>query len=318
MNISKLLLALLVFLLSVFSGYPAKQSTSLTLDQQSLLTKSHSIKWEIGGTFKGRIATIMETNTGKAEFSYLDRFNEDFRAISFWKRNIPVLDQYSQLTSPRLLLTYLFLLNAPENLQTRNRLFQSTSNVQALGTLGVTYLIISNNYSLPSEGVTKLGEFSSLNRSLFRINEPNTEGYSVTKYRLFQDIGRNFLRRELYRSYINRDSIFLERPIPSHKFTHIATNSTIERSKNGIKIQANSEGWSILVIPFEYSNCLELLNFNPGLFDPKIYPANLGFTAVTFYKKLNVDLRFQYQGSFNFSCRIDDFKDIQRLKRFLT
>jgi hypothetical protein len=317
MKISKVLLTLLVVLLSAFSGYPAKHFASLNLDQRSLLEKSLSIKWDQNGLFKGRMATIMETNTGKSEFLYLDNFNEDFRAISFWKRNIPVLDQYSQLTSPRLLLTYLFFLNAPEDLQTRNRVFHRSSNVQALSTLGVTFLAISKKLTPPGEGVIKVGQYGSLNRDLYKIEESNTKGYSVTKYKFLQDIGKNSLRSELIQSLTQRDFILLEKPLFNRKFTHIASNSSIRGSKNGIKVQASSSGWSIIVVPFEYSNCLELLDITPGSFKPKIYPANLGLTAITFYKNLNVELRYRYLGSFKFTCRIEDFKDIQRLKPFL-
>jgi hypothetical protein len=86
--------------------------------------------------------------------------------------------------------------------------------------------------------------------------------------------------------------------------------------KNGnIKIIADSSGTSMIILPFEYSNCLNLKN-NLSIKEdnfPQLIRVNFLLTGIVFKGHLNSNLRY-FTGPFsNSKCRINDKKDFQKL-----
>jgi hypothetical protein len=80
---------------------------------------------------------------------------------------------------------------------------------------------------------------------------------------------------------------------------------TVERG--GYRIEADSPGTSLLVLPVEYSHCLRAGN------PPRLMRANLAMAAILFSGRVEGTLMFRY-GPLSSRCRIEDWRDANTLR----
>jgi hypothetical protein len=94
----------------------------------------------------------------------------------------------------------------------------------------------------------------------------------------------------------------------------------IIRIKKGLKILAESDGPVLVILPFEFSNCLSFINRNsyPEV-DPKnvlIQRANVILTAIEFENKIDGELVLNFGPLKDQNCRNLDLMEINRDKDY--
>jgi hypothetical protein len=77
-----------------------------------------------------------------------------------------------------------------------------------------------------------------------------------------------------------------------------------------LNVRATSSGWSLLVLPFEYSACLRMSLIGSGSARP--LPANLQQTSLLFEGRLNASITYRF-GPFD-QCRHKDMERAERLR----
>jgi hypothetical protein len=87
-----------------------------------------------------------------------------------------------------------------------------------------------------------------------------------------------------------------------------ANNASIMIYKDFLRIKAESAGHSLLVLPIQYSNCLELSDSSTELFR-----ANLLQLGIKFHKKVDASLRLSINPLGPNRCRGNDIKDMEML-----
>ena len=78
--------------------------------------------------------------------------------------------------------------------------------------------------------------------------------------------------------------------------------------KLGFTFEAKSKGWSIIVLPIDFSHCLNFTNKSTF----KVFPINLLQTGILFTNYINTEIIYKYSviGE-NSSCRNKDFKNFK-------
>src|SRR5262249_24096125 len=89
-----------------------------------------------------------------------------------------------------------------------------------------------------------------------------------------------------------------------------AENTKLVFEKSGFSIQASSSGRSVLVLPVQFSRCLTV----SGMGDPVLFRANLMQLGVSFTGRLDATLEFRFGPIFASNCRIEDIRDMERLR----
>jgi hypothetical protein len=87
------------------------------------------------------------------------------------------------------------------------------------------------------------------------------------------------------------------------------TASRLEVHAGFLALQAQAPGRSLLVLPVEFSRCLDFQWNSPGDEPPRIYRANLDQTAILFSGQIDVRIALRINPYSNPFCRYRDYQD---------
>jgi hypothetical protein len=254
-----------------------------------------SIGLDRGEPFRGRVATMtgqgLRAGAGWEEAFTLDLeiirlIGNDHRTIGLWYYNVPTLIEFSHTVSPLFYFVVANLLALPDDPQFRTLLHMRRPNISMLRLLGVRYVITDGAPILDTQQVGSLHlprEGGTL--TLDEISAPDL-GISPTKIKplgsaqqalqWFEEPGRDFTQQAL-----------LAGPPPSSLVP--AQNVEIFIERGGIRVHAESGGRSLVVIPFQFSNCLEAVAHS-GTLTPELRRADLLLTGVLFDGRLDATI----------------------------
>jgi len=91
-----------------------------------------------------------------------------------------------------------------------------------------------------------------------------------------------------------------------------ASGSRLIVERGGYRLEAESPGTSLLVLPVEFSRCLTATLTSTGPTPPRLLRANLTMAAVLFSGRVEGTLRLRY-GPFSSGCRIEDWREAEAL-----
>src|SRR5262249_19083616 len=90
-----------------------------------------------------------------------------------------------------------------------------------------------------------------------------------------------------------------------------ATGGKMFFERGAIRVQAESHGHSLLLLPLQYSRCLVLSEAAKA----KLFQANFGQTGMLFEGRIDLRIYFEY-GLFRPGCRKQDLADLAELGIF--
>ncbi len=247
---------------------------------------------------------------------------------SMWENFIPFLNMYSTFYMPGL---YYFISHLPISHSPLPEGVSSdkvpvgrawwtygyldASSKKILQALGVRYVFQSlpesDETRPPDDAVLRLqvGPTTVAGRQfiqkVFEYSDSNEGNYSPTNVVIARDAPSilQYLRRA---SFDPRRSVILperfEQPLVE------ATGGKMFFERGAIRVQAESRGHSLLLLPVQYSRCL----IPSGPTKAKLLPANLVQTAVLFEGSLDVRIHLEY-GLFRPGCRKRDLADLAEL-----
>jgi hypothetical protein len=144
--------------------------------------------------------------------------------------------------------------------------------------------------------------------SVYEYAEPNVGNYSPTNVIVARDAPS--ILQDLWRtSFDPRRSIILSERIDAALVS--ATSGEMSFERGAIRVQAESRGRSILLLPLQYSRCLVLNDAGRAM----LLPANLVQTAVLFQGSIDLRIHLEY-GVFHPGCRRRDLADLAELGIF--
>lgn len=144
--------------------------------------------------------------------------------------------------------------------------------------------------------------------TVYEYNDSNVGNYSPTNVMIARD-APSILQYLWSTSFDPRQSIILPEGIEESLVQ--ATSGKIFFERGAIRVQAESRGHSVLLLPVQYSRCLVLSDAVKA----RLLPANLVQTAVLFQDSIDLRIHFEY-GLFRSGCRKQDLADLAELGIF--
>jgi hypothetical protein len=194
----------------------------------------------------------------------------------------------------------------------------SNKLVQALGVRYVVFQAFEGDEtkSAPDDAVLRrqFGPMTvggrQVTNTIYEYNDYNVGNYSPTNVVIARD-APSILQYLWRTSFDPRQSIILPERIEESLVQ--ATSGKIYFERGAIRVQAESRGHSLLLLPVQYSRCLVLSNAVKA----RLLPANLVQTAVLFEGSIDLRIHFEY-GVFRPGCRKQDLADLAELGIFNT
>jgi hypothetical protein len=276
-----------------------------------------------GQPFRGRIASIAGSDfepewisaplITQHNYDVVNLFlsGNDHRLYGLWYYGIPTLLELNQFSSPFFHLLNARLLNAPGSKDLRSYETQSVVNDRIMALLGVRYLL--SDKLLPDRGPVlhhRLAEGRDL--YIYSLRHPNLAGYSVTQTRHAND-AQGAINLLADPALDPRNVAVLTESMPLPPPLLPARRSTLVVERGGYRVEADSAGTSLLVLPLEYSHCLRADLTASGPVPPRLLRANVALAAILFSGELKGTLKLRYS-PWSSSCRLADWREADALR----
>ena len=282
------------------------------------------LRLQPGDAFRGSVATLISLNEKESvnwaelhtyDYYYLKlALGNDHRMVGFWHFDTPTLFQYSPYASPFFYLALTRTLARPTDWQTRNVLVLTQPSLLFLAALGVR-LVVSDT-AIPSVAEPRrTQDWRAAGKSgrlfLYDVGQPNTGNYSPVLATEVSD-ATDALRRLRGNLDFTRETL-VERGanLPSRLVP--AGHASMRMLPGMIRVQASSAGASLLLLPFQFSHCLENVTPQPGV---RLLRANLIETAVLFQGELDLTLKPAIDPFSGGACRARDLEDAERMRLY--
>ena len=275
-----------------------------------------------GALFRGRVANIAGTEFEPqyAGIPFISQHNydgaisyhtgNDHRYYGLWYYSIPTLIEDNQFSSPFLHLLSSRLLRQPNEKDVRQFTTLTRFNPRILALLGVRFVI--SNKKLP--GIEPATTFVALPEHpegwtlfVYELPDANTAGYWSTRPMQAESV-RPVLQWMAEGPENAIDAAVYE-PVPGPLVDGGRHELRVYRDR--LEVEAESAGASLLVLPVEFSHCLDLRSKTGH--SARLLRANLNQAALAFSGQVSVELRYRY-GPFHTGCRFSDIEDARKLR----
>jgi len=233
---------------------------------------------------------------------------------------IPVLHDNNRFTSPGIAMVERYFLSRDDD-----TMFVQNHNIgsfdqRLLEMIGVRFYISSEPLDKNADAIFRKKEIinQDLTLYLYELQRPNIGTYSPTHQLQFSSAVEAL---EIIGNPETdfRKTVLLKNQIPGTLYP--AKRSEVRILGDHLSVTAASKGKSIIVLPFEFSHCIEMENLesndeNP----PELIQVNLDQIGLLFNKSAHVNLRYHFT-PLKPECRIKDRKewedlDITKLQSF--
>jgi hypothetical protein len=272
-----------------------------------------------GDRFKGRVATLFPVTPkypiNPWDEAWLQQVNEaakliretgnDHLSTGLWWYRIPTLFEYNQFVSPALhALARQALIQTPYP-QQRNVTIFTRPNQRILELLGVSYVISPASIDLIG-AVRQTETIAGETLRLSELADPNLGSYSPTIVERAGDIP-DAIRRVAADGFDPKTTVISNDDLAGPLVP--LTNSAISYDGEDLLITASSPGRSLVVLPREYSRCLELAHNAPS--NATLHRVDGLLAGILFDKDLRATLRFRIGPFHDPTCRYEDAKDFR-------
>jgi hypothetical protein len=280
---------------------------------------------EVGKPFRGYTATIWidkyrdigigprDTALRDSKLYYYareyfrDRYGETFTERDLWKLNVPTFEEYGEWTSVQAHAFALRLL-APAGTQSHsNYLRVYTIDSDILRAVGVHYIL--TDAETLDEPATLHGSVSASRAPtvrLFELSNPNLGTYSPTQFVKAATADEITQRIRENKNRLDRIAVVSDDIPPT---TARARNVVMIVERDGIRIQATSDGTAHILLPIQFSHCLVVVNGAAV----RLTRANLFQTLLSFDGAIDARIEFHFGLFSDNKCRLRDGLDNKAL-----
>jgi hypothetical protein len=273
-------------------------------------------------SFNGRAATVLAVKQDDQD-PWLQQFvaarmhartvGNEAMSVGLWYYRIPTLFEYNAFISPAFHALVKRALQRPPVPHQRNITVLTYADARILKLLGVRYLIMKENGQPVGEQRAVEGE-AGQRWSLSELSAPNLATYSPTSLEVRPDLAStlDFVLDE--RSDLGRSAV-LRREVPGPLATLQSSSLTMVGSD--LHLKARSDGRSLVIVPLEFSHCIELRDARSGS-----SPSNADLlrvdgllAGVLFEHDLDAVLAFRTGPLRNPTCRWKDYTELKEMLR---
>jgi hypothetical protein len=229
----------------------------------------------------------------------------DHREYGFWVFGIPTLDNTNHVTSPFSHLLIARLLNPQGSIFTRAHETASVFEPRILAQLGVRYVLTEE--SLPDrKPVFELQVVAGRKQYLYELDKPNVAGRSATTVTVVKTADEAVRRLGSPDIDFEKEAVLFER-LPEGPLVPVA-RSRLNVERGSLFLSAEAPGRALLVLPLEFSRCLEFAWWASGA-KPLAVRANLDQTGILFDGRIEGRISLRHGPFANPTCRLRDLQD---------
>jgi hypothetical protein len=298
--------------------FPPRETPIVTALKQALSLRP-------GDEYRGSVATFTGFTGKPAGAGWMDLFSRDWsfwcetgndhRAIGLWYHDIPTVHEYNQLMTPPYYLMVTRLLARERDRQMRCVVVLTKPHLDYLRSLGVRFVVTDFAVARPGirleQALPLRGAGGSL--YLYELDSPNLGTYSPTTI-----IVAATAREAMH--HLGRDGFdfakvaVAEASLPAPLLP--ASSARLRYDRDCLRVDASSAETSVLLLPLQYSHCLEMTvqeATGPGA-GPSLVRLNVMQTGLVFSGTVRVKIRFASGPCRNPFGRLYDYLDMRRLE----
>jgi hypothetical protein len=278
-----------------------------------------NIALDSSSSFRGRLLTAVPLKPDggeawpqqiQAAMDWAWTAGNDEMSVGLWYHRIPTLFEYNQFMSPAFHALIKRALQRPPIVHERNITILTYPDVHVLKLLGVRFILMPQ-----PDG--SLGELrASEDRAgepwgLIELSKPNLATYSPTSVETRRDLSSML-------DFVIDDSIDLsKRAVAQEQVPGPLTpvrSAALSMAGKDLRVVADSDGRSLIVVPIEFSHCLELIEAPPGQGgDATTLRIDGLLTGIVFAHHIDAVLSFRIGPLHNPICRWADYRDLKAL-----
>lgn len=282
-----------------------------------------------GEPWRGSVATFTGLAQGKASTSWSvnaeydialwKETGNDHRATGLWWHGVPTLFSYNQYLNPEYYYTMTRLFASERDSQQRSVVVLTKPDAHLLGLFGVRFVVTESELP-PGEPAKLLQRYAPWNafssthsRSgqpppllLYELDRPNLGDFSPTE-QLVEPTAAGSLAIIQAPGFQPEQSVVLTSPLEGE--LHKANEASFIWEKDGITVRGQSDGQSLLVLPLQYSTCLEIEQQSGAAANQpaRLVRADLVLTGVLFTNRLDAKIRYNFGPFSQPLCRVQDY-----------
>jgi hypothetical protein len=235
----------------------------------------------------------------------------DHRQYGFWFYDVPTLDDRNHIGSPFLHLVISHLLNRPGVLFFRANETATRFEPKLLAQLGVRYVLTEK--PLPGHRPVHELDISPERRQyLYELPNANVSGRGVTGVTVVRTAAEALVRLRSPDFDFEEEAVLFDR-LPDAALGPVS-RSRLDVHRGHLTVSAEAPGRALLILPVEYSRCLEFTWPGSEADPPRAFRANLDQTAVWFSHRLEGRLTLHHGPFVNPACRLRDLQDAVRVE----
>ena len=279
-----------------------------------------------GNPFKGKALTLINMHSGPGArwfdafllhyYKYKAATNNDFMN-DLENANIPVLNEYGHWMTPSSFAMAAIGFYRPDDFADRAARLFRRFDLKHARLLGVSYVIsdqeIPGLKTVISTAMNDVGVLDGkvLDHPLYisEVPNPNLGQYSPTQTIVKTD-AKSIIALLQSDNFDAETQAIVQSKKGLENLTKASNIKLLYKKGPVVKVQAQSKGRSLLVLPFDYSHCVQTEGV--GIVD--IIPVNFGLVGLVIEGSVSVDLTYQYGLLSGTSCRKDDLERLRVLK----
>lgn len=278
-----------------------------------ITSELRNIKAVPGNNFSGRVATVLPGSVAaqltSAYFLNAEVLN-DHQSSGLWLFDIPTLHEYSQLITPAFYRILRDRLTLARDIQNRSVTNFSYADRRILRMLGVRY-VLTDSYTM--DEATLRAALPSSRRKLYlqELKGANTSGIGVRDLHVAGSVKEagEFMSQP---SFGPQSAVWVGKTPPVQGVSPV-DESSITFEKGGWRIRAKSTGTGMLLVPIEYSRCLDITPQSGAA--PAAYRLNIALTGLVFEHEMDI-LMASHIGAFHHPrCRLQDYRDYKEMTK---
>jgi hypothetical protein len=333
-NFGAIMLSLLPFISLLWAGQPYRDKNFLSDDpwrwppQATAVADllQREIGLQNGSVFRGRAVNLSGSRFLEdlqyvpfvSQHSYdqmvLVYAGNDHRLYGLWYFSIPTLIENNHFSSPFFHLITTRLLNTGKIASTHAQTALTKFDYRVLGALGVRYVVTDTVIASNENSIQRL-RFSVFEpvryQYVYELMKLNVGDYSPTRVHVAADATTAMQLMALPSFDFSKEVVLLD-GVGNADWVP-ALNSQINVFRDHLEVAAESNGRSIIVLPVEYSHCLEFSLRSTGPDPVEVRRGNLEQIAIAFSRSLRGSIALHYGPFRNSGCRLADYRDAEAL-----
>jgi hypothetical protein len=277
------------------------------------------------GTVYGPLGRHEDAFTSRYAPTYLETMDYLWREHGntymyqdLWEFGIPTLEEYGHFISPGNWRLFIGLLTEEPHYQVISTSRTLRPSVRIMRGLGVRYLISDVTLEDPDlrlvmrQDAIPRGVQRGFPLYLYELRHPNLASYSPTRVTVISD-ATGVVNRMRLDDFKMDEEVIVGQPLAGPYVP--LKSSALYFDKNRLRVVAESQGTSLLLLPVQFSRCWEAWSLPDGRrANVRMLRANLAQTVLEFEGQRELRLTLGLRFGKRTDCRREDIQDLRAMR----